>query len=103
MAFFSMVLFPSPSESISFVILPLVSVLPDGLSFIPALLFESIRSLSLCRETSKGRLGCCVLMLQLWFYSHLSIIASDQSMGFVGRSRIRAIVLAGITLLHKFH
>ena len=47
-AFFSAMLFPSPSGAISFVILPLVSVLPHGTSFIPTLLSKTIRSLSLC-------------------------------------------------------
>ena len=62
-AFFVVMLFPSPLGAISFAVLPLVSVLPYGTFFIPALLFETIRSLSLCRETSRGRLGCCVHML----------------------------------------
>ena len=62
-AFFGTVLFPSPLGAISFSILPLVSVLPHGFSFIPALLSETIRSLSLCREIGKGRLGCYVHML----------------------------------------
>ena len=63
MAFFSAVLFPSPSEAISFVVLPLVSVLPHDYSFIPTLLSETIRSLSMCWEASRGRLGYCVHML----------------------------------------
>ena len=69
-AFFDVVLFPSPLGAISFFVLPLVSSLPHGTSFILALLSETIRSLSLCRETGRGRLGCCVHMLQLWFCSH---------------------------------
>ena len=64
-AFFGVVLFLSPSGAISFSILPLVSALPHGTSSIPALLSETIRSLSLCWEASRGRLGCCVHMLQL--------------------------------------
>ena len=47
-AFFSTVLFLSPLGAISFSVFPLVSVLPHGFSFIPALLSETIRSLSLC-------------------------------------------------------
>ena len=90
MAFFGAILFPSPSGAISFAILPLVSVLHHGYSFIPTLLFETVRSLSMCREASKGRLGCCIHMLQLWFYSHLSVITRDQLMGFVDRNRVRA-------------
>ena len=93
MAFFGVVLFPSPSGVVSFAILPLASALPHGTFFIPALLFKTIRSLSLCRETGRGRLGCCVHMLQLWFCSHLSVIVRDQVMGFVSRNRVWATVV----------
>ena len=87
-----MVLFPSPSGAISFAVLPLVSVLPYGYSFIRALLFETIRSLSLCREAGKGRLGYCVHMLQLWLCRHLIVITRDHLMGFMDRNRIQATV-----------
>jgi len=93
MAFFGTMLFPSSPRAVSFTVLPLVSGLPHGTSFIPALLSETIRSLSLCRETNRGRLGCCVHMLQLWFCSHLSVIARDQPIGFVSRNRVQAIVV----------
>jgi len=43
-AFFGVVLFPSSLGAVSFSILPLVSALPHGISFIPALLSETIRS-----------------------------------------------------------
>ena len=62
-AFFGAVLFPSSTGAVSFVVLPLVSALPHGTSFIPALLSETIRSLSLCQETGRGRLGCYVHLL----------------------------------------
>ena len=91
-AFFGTVLFPSPSGAISFSILPLVSVLPHSTSFIPALLSKTIRSLSLCTKAGRGRLGYCVHMLQLWFCSHLSVIARDQPMGFVSRNKVWATV-----------
>ena len=74
--------------AINFSVLPLVSALPHGTSFILALLSETIRSLSLCQETGRGRLGRCIHMLQLWFCSHLSIIARDQPIGFVCRNRV---------------
>lgn len=77
MAFFGAVLFLSPLGAISFAVLPLVSVLLHGYSFIPALLSETVRSLSLCQKASRGRLGYYVHMLQLWFYGHLSVIARD--------------------------
>ena len=96
MAFFGVVLFPSSSGAISFAVFPLVIALPHGISFIPALLFKMIRSLSLCWETSRGRLGCCVHMLQLWFYSHLSVIARDQPVGFVSRNIVRVSIVLDI-------
>ena len=71
----------------------LSSALTYGTSFIHALLSEMIRSLSLCRGTDRGRLGCCVHLLQLWFYSHLSVIARDQPEGFAIRSRVRVTVV----------
>ena len=95
-AFFGAVLFPSSSRAVSFAVLPLVSALPHGTSFIPALLSKMIRSLFLCRGTSRGRVGCCVHLLQLWFYSHLSVIVRDQLEGFTSRSRVRATVVLGL-------
>ena len=62
MASFGSVLFPSSPRAVSFPVLPLVSALPPGTSFIPTLLSKTIRSLSLCRETGRGRLGYCVHM-----------------------------------------
>ena len=56
-AFFGSMLFLSQLGSINFIVLPLVSTLPHSNSFIPSLLSETIRSLSLCHETSSGRLG----------------------------------------------
>ena len=63
MAFFGVVLFLSPLGAISFAVLSLVSALLHGIYFIFALLSEIIRSLSLCQETGRGRLGYCVHML----------------------------------------
>ena len=59
-AFFSSMLFPSQSGSISFTVLPLVSTLPHSISFILFLRSETIWSLSLCHEMGSGKLGCCV-------------------------------------------
>ena len=62
-AIFGSVLFHFQSGSISFAVLPLVSTLPHGTSFIPSFLFETIRSLSVCREMGSVRLGCYVQLL----------------------------------------
>ena len=79
-------LFPSLIGAIIFAVLPLVNALPHGTSFIPTLISKTIRSLSLCWGTGRGRLGCFVHLLQLWFYRHLSVIAKDQPGGFGTRS-----------------
>ena len=84
-AFLGAVLFPSSSRAINFSILPLVSALPHGTTFIFALLSKTIR----------GRLGCCVHMLQLWFY-HLSVIVRDQPMGFMCRNKFQSTVFLNL-------
>jgi len=91
-AFFGIVLCPSQSGSISFAILPLVSALPRSTSFIPFLLFETIQSLSLCRETGSGMLGCYVNLLQLWFYIYLNVISSAQPAGFLRKNGVKITV-----------
>ena len=63
MAFFGVVLFLSPLGAISFVVLPLVSVLPHGYSFITTLLSETVRSLSTCREARQPRPCVTVVVL----------------------------------------
>ena len=82
----------SYNEYFAFVVLPLVSTLPHSTSFVPTLLSKIVRSLSLCRETGSGRLGCCVHLLQLWFCSHLSMIARLKPMGFLRRNKVKLTV-----------
>jgi len=91
-AFFGSMLFPSQSRSISFSILPLVSTLPHSTSFIPFLISKTIRSLSLCCKMGKGRLGCYVHLLQLWFCSHLSVISKAQPVGLLRKNRFKITV-----------
>ena len=79
---------PSSSRTVNFIVLPLVSAQPHGTSFIPTLLSETIRSSSLCRKTDRGRLGYYAYLLQLWFCSHLSVIARDQLEGFASKSKV---------------
>ena len=92
MAFFGSVLFPSKLGFISFVVLPVMITLPYSISFIPSLLSEKIRSLSLCYEIGSRRLGYCVHLLQLWFYSHLGVISMAQPMGFLRKNRVKILV-----------
>ena len=88
-----MVLFPSSLRVVSLAVLPLVSALPQHISFILALLSKTIWFLSLCGETGRGSLGCYVYMLQLWLCSHLSVIARDKFVGFVSRNGVQATVV----------
>ena len=39
-----------------------------------------------------GRFGYCVHLLQLWFYSHLSVISRAKPAGFLRRNRVKIIV-----------
>lgn len=91
-AFFGLVPFLSQSGSISLTDLPRVSTLPHSTSFIPFLLSEIIQSLSLFRDMGIGRLGCCVHLLQHWFYSDLSVIYRAQLIGFLRKNRVKLIV-----------
>ena len=50
-------------------------------------------------QPPRGRLGCCVHLLQLWFCSHLSVIAGDQPEGFAIRNRVQAIVVLDLPFL----
>ena len=103
-AFFGLMLFLSQSGSIIFDVLPLVSTLPHSTSFVPSLLSKTIRSFSLCREIGSGRLGCCVHLLQLWFYSHLNVTSRAQPAGSLRRNKVKVtkpliFFLLGIPLL----
>lgn len=74
-----------------------MSTLPHRNSFISFLLFETNRSLSLCRETGSGRLGYCVHLLQLWFYSHLSVISRAQPIRFLRKNRVKITVVPDLS------
>ena len=76
-----------------------MSTLPHNTSFIPSLLFKTIRSFSLCREAGSGRLHYSVHMLQLWFCSHISLFYRVEPIGFLRKNRVKITVAIDLPLM----
>uniref|UniRef100_A0A2N9HS73 DUF7745 domain-containing protein n=1 Tax=Fagus sylvatica TaxID=28930 RepID=A0A2N9HS73_FAGSY len=68
-AFAGIFLFPTSAGRIDLGVIPLV--FSEGRSIIPAILCETVRSLSYCRRQGDGIPMFCTQLLQLWFCSHL--------------------------------
>uniref|UniRef100_A0A2N9J7Y8 DUF7745 domain-containing protein n=1 Tax=Fagus sylvatica TaxID=28930 RepID=A0A2N9J7Y8_FAGSY len=68
-AFAGIFLFPTSAGRIDLGIIPLV--FSEGRSIIPAILCETVRSLSYYRRQGEGVPMFCTQLLQLWFCSHL--------------------------------
>jgi hypothetical protein len=68
-AFAGIFLFPTSAGKIDFGVIPLV--FSEGRSIVPAILCETVRSLSFCRRQGEGVPMFCTQLLQLWFCSHL--------------------------------
>ena len=68
-AFAGIFLFPTSAGRIDLGVIPLV--FSEGRSIIPAILCETVRSLSFCRRQGEGVPMFCTQLLQLWFCSHL--------------------------------
>jgi hypothetical protein len=68
-AFAGIFLFPTSTGRIDLGVIPLV--FSEGRSIIPAILCETVRSLSYCRRQGEGVPMFCTQLLQLWFCSHL--------------------------------
>uniref|UniRef100_A0A2N9I1W3 DUF7745 domain-containing protein n=1 Tax=Fagus sylvatica TaxID=28930 RepID=A0A2N9I1W3_FAGSY len=62
-------LFPTSAGRIDLGVIPIV--FSEGRSIIPAILCETVRSLSYCRRQGEGVPMFCTQLLQLWFCSHL--------------------------------
>ena len=97
-ASFSLMLFPSQLGSTRFTVFPLVSTFPHSTSFIPSLISKTIQSISLCREVRSGRLYC-VNMLQLWFYSHMSLFSRVEPVGFLRKNRVKITIAIDLPLM----
>jgi hypothetical protein len=68
-AFAGIFLFPTSAGRIDLGVIPIV--FSEGRSIIPAILRETVRSLSYCRRQGEGVPMFCTQLLQLWFCSHL--------------------------------
>uniref|UniRef100_A0A2N9IXB9 DUF7745 domain-containing protein n=1 Tax=Fagus sylvatica TaxID=28930 RepID=A0A2N9IXB9_FAGSY len=68
-AFAGIFLFPTSAGRIDLGVIPIV--FSEGRSIIPAILCETVRSLSYCRRQGEGVPMFCTQLLQLWFCSHL--------------------------------
>uniref|UniRef100_A0A2N9J7A6 DUF7745 domain-containing protein n=1 Tax=Fagus sylvatica TaxID=28930 RepID=A0A2N9J7A6_FAGSY len=68
-AFAGIFLFPTSAGRIDLGVIPIV--FSEGRSIIPAILCETVRSLSHCRRQGEGVPMFCTQLLQLWFCSHL--------------------------------
>uniref|UniRef100_A0A2N9H0D2 DUF7745 domain-containing protein n=1 Tax=Fagus sylvatica TaxID=28930 RepID=A0A2N9H0D2_FAGSY len=68
-AFAGIFLFPTSAGRIDLGVIPIV--FSEGRSIIPAILCETVRSLSFCRRQGEGVPMFCTQLLQLWFCSHL--------------------------------
>ena len=68
-AFADIFLFPTFANRIDLRVIPLV--LNEGKFVIPAILCETVRSLSYCQDQREGVLMFYTQLLQLWFCSHL--------------------------------
>jgi hypothetical protein len=68
-AFAGIILFPTSAGRIDLGVIPIV--FSEGRSVIPAILCETVRSLSYCRRQGEGVPMFCTQLLQLWFCSHL--------------------------------
>jgi hypothetical protein len=68
-AFAGIFLFPISAGRIDLGVIPLI--FNEGRSIIPAILCETVRSLSFCKRRGEGVPMFCTQLLQLWFCSHL--------------------------------
>jgi hypothetical protein len=68
-AFAGIFLFPTSAGRIDLGVIPII--FSEGRSIIPAILCETVRSLSYCRRQGEGVPMFCTQLLQLWFCSHL--------------------------------
>ena len=89
-AFAGIFLFPTSAGRIDLGVIPLV--FSEGRSIIPAILCETVRSLSYCRRRGEGVPMFCVQLLQLWFCSHLQYFYRLQTPYHFERYTVRQTV-----------
>jgi hypothetical protein len=89
-AFAGIFLFPTSAGRIDLGVIPLI--FSKGKSIIPAILCETVRSLSYCRRQGKGVPMFCKQLLQLWFCSHLRYFYRLQTPYHFERHTVRQTV-----------
>jgi hypothetical protein len=89
-AFTGIFLFPTSAGRIDLGVIPLI--FSEGRSIIPAILCETVRSLSYCRRQGKGVPMFCTQLLQLWFCSHLQYFYRLQTPHHFERHTVRQTV-----------
>jgi hypothetical protein len=89
-AFAGIFLFPTSAGRIDLGVIPLL--FSEGRSIIPAILCETVRSLSYCRRRGEGVPMFCTQLLQLWFCSHLQYFYRLQTPYHFERHTVRQTV-----------
>uniref|UniRef100_A0A2N9JBR7 DUF7745 domain-containing protein n=1 Tax=Fagus sylvatica TaxID=28930 RepID=A0A2N9JBR7_FAGSY len=93
-AFAGIFLFPTSAGRIDLGVIPLL--FSEGRSIIPAILCETVRSLSYCRRRGEGVPMFCIQLLQLWFCSHLQHFYRLQTPHHFERYTVRQTVNAAL-------
>ena len=70
LAIYGMVIFPRALQYVEIVLVDLVEQLEHEVNVVPAILAETFRSLSYCRQTGGGRFIGCMQLLHIWMKSH---------------------------------
>ena len=89
-AFAGIFLFPTFAGRIDLGVISLI--FSEGRSIIPAILCETVWSLSYCRRQGEGVPMFCIQLLQLWFYSHLQYFYRLQTPYHFKRHTVRQTV-----------
>jgi hypothetical protein len=80
---------PSSTDRIDLGVVPLVDNLSGVLSIVPAIVSETMRSLSYCRIYGASMPMFYAQLFQLWFCSHLHYFYELQTSFYFERSTIR--------------
>jgi hypothetical protein len=88
-AFAGIIFFPSSFGRVDLGIVPLVDSLSRDLSIFPALVSETVRSLSYCKSHDASMPMLCAQLFRLWFCSHLRHFYDLQTLSYLVRSTIK--------------
>jgi hypothetical protein len=100
-AFAGIFLFLTSAGRIDLRVIPLI--FSEGRSIIPAILCETVRSLSFCRRRGEGVSMFCTQLLQLWFCSHLQHFYRLQTPYHFERHTVRQTVKIALPFTGNSH